>query len=62
MIEPGAVDTPLTRGAPKVRPLIESIDPLRAEDIARARLRPWAPKMLPPCVLRSSKTRASAGA
>jgi NADP-dependent 3-hydroxy acid dehydrogenase YdfG len=36
MIEPGAVDTPLTRGAPKVRPLIESIDPLRAEDIARA--------------------------
>jgi NADP-dependent 3-hydroxy acid dehydrogenase YdfG len=36
MIEPGAVDTPLTRNAPKVRPLIESIDPLRAEDIARA--------------------------
>jgi NADP-dependent 3-hydroxy acid dehydrogenase YdfG len=36
MIEPGAVDTPMTRGAPKVRPLIESIDPLRAEDIARA--------------------------
>jgi NADP-dependent 3-hydroxy acid dehydrogenase YdfG len=36
MIEPGAVDTPLTRNAPKVRPLIESIDPLRAEDVARA--------------------------
>ena len=36
MIEPGAVDTPLTRNAPKVRPLIEAIDPLRAEDIARA--------------------------
>src|SRR5215471_5926691 len=36
MIEPGAVDTPLTRDAPKVRPLIESIDPLRAEDVARA--------------------------
>jgi NADP-dependent 3-hydroxy acid dehydrogenase YdfG len=36
LIEPGAVDTPLTRGAPKVRPLIESIDPLLPEDIARA--------------------------
>jgi NADP-dependent 3-hydroxy acid dehydrogenase YdfG len=36
MIEPGAVDTPLTRNAPKVRPLIEWIDPLRAEDVARA--------------------------
>jgi NADP-dependent 3-hydroxy acid dehydrogenase YdfG len=35
MIEPGAVDTPLTRNAPKVRPLIESIDPLQAADIAR---------------------------
>jgi NADP-dependent 3-hydroxy acid dehydrogenase YdfG len=36
MIEPGAVDTPLTRNAPKVRPLIEAIDPLRPEDIAEA--------------------------
>jgi NADP-dependent 3-hydroxy acid dehydrogenase YdfG len=36
LIEPGAVDTPLTRGAPKVRPLIESIDPLLPEDVARA--------------------------
>jgi NADP-dependent 3-hydroxy acid dehydrogenase YdfG len=36
IIEPAAVDTPLTRNAPKVRPLIESIDPLRPEDIARA--------------------------
>jgi hypothetical protein len=36
LIEPGAVDTPLTRGAPKVRPLIEAIDPLLPEDIARA--------------------------
>ena len=36
MIEPGAVDTPLTRNAPKVRPLLESIDALRAEDVARA--------------------------
>jgi NADP-dependent 3-hydroxy acid dehydrogenase YdfG len=36
LIEPGAVDTPLTRGAPKVRPLIESIEPLLPEDVARA--------------------------
>jgi NADP-dependent 3-hydroxy acid dehydrogenase YdfG len=36
IIEPGAVDTPLTRNAPKVRPLIESIDPLQPEDVARA--------------------------
>jgi clavulanate-9-aldehyde reducatase len=36
LIEPGAVDTPLTRGAPKVRPLIESIDPLLPDDVARA--------------------------
>jgi NADP-dependent 3-hydroxy acid dehydrogenase YdfG len=36
MIEPGAVDTPLTRNAPKVRPLIEAIDPLLPEDVARA--------------------------
>jgi NADP-dependent 3-hydroxy acid dehydrogenase YdfG len=36
LIEPGAVDTPLTRNAPKVRPLIESIDALRPEDVARA--------------------------
>jgi len=36
LIEPGAVDTPLTRNAPKVRPLIESIEALRPEDVARA--------------------------
>jgi len=36
VIEPAAVDTPLTRNAPKVRPLIESINPLQAEDVARA--------------------------
>jgi NADP-dependent 3-hydroxy acid dehydrogenase YdfG len=36
IVEPAAVDTPLTRNAPKVRPLIESIDPLRPEDVARA--------------------------
>ncbi len=36
IVEPGAVDTPLTRGAPKVRPLIESINPLQPADVARA--------------------------
>jgi NADP-dependent 3-hydroxy acid dehydrogenase YdfG len=36
LIEPGAVDTPLTRNSPKVRPLIESIEPLLPEDVARA--------------------------
>jgi NADP-dependent 3-hydroxy acid dehydrogenase YdfG len=36
LIEPGAVDTPLTRNAPKVLPLIESIDPLLPVDVARA--------------------------
>jgi NADP-dependent 3-hydroxy acid dehydrogenase YdfG len=36
LIEPGAVDTPLTRNAPKIRPLIESITPLQPEDVARA--------------------------
>ena len=36
LIEPGAVDTPLTRGAPKVRPLIEAIEALRPDDIAEA--------------------------
>jgi NADP-dependent 3-hydroxy acid dehydrogenase YdfG len=36
LIEPAAVDTPLTRNAPKVRPLIESIDPLKPQDVAQA--------------------------
>ena len=36
LIEPGAVDTPLTRNAPKILPLIESIEPLQPEDVARA--------------------------
>ncbi|HLZ30827.1 MAG TPA: SDR family oxidoreductase [Chloroflexota bacterium] len=36
LVEPGAVDTPLTRNAPKIRPLIESITPLQPEDVARA--------------------------
>jgi len=36
VIEPGLVDTPLTRDNPKVRPLLDEIEPLMAEDVARA--------------------------
>jgi NADP-dependent 3-hydroxy acid dehydrogenase YdfG len=36
VVEPGLVDTPLTRDNPKVRPLLEEIVPLTAEDVARA--------------------------
>ena len=36
LVEPGLVDTPLTRGNPKVRPLLDEIEPLTAEDVAQA--------------------------
>lgn len=36
LIEPGLVDTPLTRENPKVAPLLDEIEPLTAEDVARA--------------------------
>jgi NADP-dependent 3-hydroxy acid dehydrogenase YdfG len=36
LIEPGLVDTPLTRGSAVVRPLLEASAPLSAEDVARA--------------------------
>jgi NADP-dependent 3-hydroxy acid dehydrogenase YdfG len=36
LIEPGLVDTPLTRGSEAVRPLLEASAPLRPEDVARA--------------------------
>lgn len=36
VVEPGLVDTPLTRDNPKVRPLLEETVPLAPEDIARA--------------------------
>ncbi len=38
MIEPGTVDTPLTRGPASVRALLERIRPLKPEDVARALL------------------------
>jgi NADP-dependent 3-hydroxy acid dehydrogenase YdfG len=36
IVEPGLVDTPLTRDNPVVRPLLEQVEPLTAEDVARA--------------------------
>ena len=36
LVEPGIVDTPLTRGNPVVRPLLEATEPLAPEDVARA--------------------------
>jgi NADP-dependent 3-hydroxy acid dehydrogenase YdfG len=36
LIEPGIVDTPLTRDNPKVRPLLEATEPLAPDDVARA--------------------------
>ena len=36
LVEPGLVDTPLTRGNPNLRPLLDAIEPLTAEDVAQA--------------------------
>ena len=36
VLEPGLVDTPLTRENPKIRPLLDEIEPLSAGDVARA--------------------------
>jgi NADP-dependent 3-hydroxy acid dehydrogenase YdfG len=36
VVEPGIVDTPLTRDNPLVRPLLDASEPLRPEDVARA--------------------------
>jgi len=36
LIEPGLVDTPLTRLSPVVRPLLDAFEPLQAEDVANA--------------------------
>jgi NADP-dependent 3-hydroxy acid dehydrogenase YdfG len=56
MIEPAAVDTPLTRNAPKVRPLIESIEPLKPEDVARSLV--WAYQQPPHVVIHELALRA----
>jgi NADP-dependent 3-hydroxy acid dehydrogenase YdfG len=36
VVEPGIVDTPLTRDNPVVRPMLEAVEPLSARDVARA--------------------------
>lgn len=36
VVEPGIVDTPLTRDNPVVRPLLEATEPLGPQDVARA--------------------------
>jgi NADP-dependent 3-hydroxy acid dehydrogenase YdfG len=36
IVEPGLVDTPLTRENPLIRPLLEQVEPLTAQDVARA--------------------------
>jgi len=36
IVEPGLVDTPLTRDNPRIRPLLDECEPLTAEDVARA--------------------------
>jgi NADP-dependent 3-hydroxy acid dehydrogenase YdfG len=36
LVEPGIVDTPLTRDNPVVRPLLEAAEPLAPDDVARA--------------------------
>jgi NADP-dependent 3-hydroxy acid dehydrogenase YdfG len=36
VVEPGIVDTPLTRDNPVVRPLLEATEPLAPTDVARA--------------------------
>jgi NADP-dependent 3-hydroxy acid dehydrogenase YdfG len=36
LVEPGLVNTPLTYNNPKIRPLLEEIEPLVPEDVARA--------------------------
>jgi NADP-dependent 3-hydroxy acid dehydrogenase YdfG len=41
LVEPGIVDTPLTRGNPVVRPLLEACVPLTPEDVAAAILYAW---------------------
>ena len=36
LIEPGLVNTPLTYNNPRIRPLLDEIEPLAPEDVARA--------------------------
>jgi NADP-dependent 3-hydroxy acid dehydrogenase YdfG len=53
VVEPGIVDTPLTRGNPVVRPLLEAVEPLAPADVAAAVLYAW---QQPPHVVVSELT------
>jgi hypothetical protein len=53
VVEPGIVDTPLTRDNPVVRQLLEATEPLRPEDVARAVVYAY---LQPPHVLVSELT------
>lgn len=53
LVEPGIVDTPLTRDNPVVRPLLDAVEPLAPEDVARAVVYAWRQ---PPHVVLSELT------
>lgn len=53
IVEPGIVDTPLTRDNPAVRPLLDAVEPLAPEDVARAVVYAWRQ---PPHVVLSELT------
>jgi NADP-dependent 3-hydroxy acid dehydrogenase YdfG len=53
VVEPGIVDTPLTRENPVVRPLLEAVEPLAPDDVARAIVYAWSQ---PPHVVVSELT------
>jgi NADP-dependent 3-hydroxy acid dehydrogenase YdfG len=41
VVEPGIVDTPLTRDNPAVRPLLDAVEPLQPDDVAGAVVYAW---------------------
>jgi NADP-dependent 3-hydroxy acid dehydrogenase YdfG len=53
VVEPGLVDTPLTRTNPAVAPLLEAVEPLAPEDVAQAIVYAWSQ---PPHVVVSELT------
>jgi NADP-dependent 3-hydroxy acid dehydrogenase YdfG len=53
VVEPGIVDTPLTRENPVVKPLLDACEPLAAEDVAGAVVYAW---QQPPHVVVSEVT------
>lgn len=53
VVEPGIVDTPLTRDNPVVKPLLDAVEPLSAADVAAAVVYAW---QQPPHVVVSEVT------